>query len=203
MIWRRHVHEEGRRWNPPLPLQRRKCLPRALNHEGFAFSRPGSAARCKQWGSSCISTAHAIWRMHVHEEGRRWDPLMPLQRRKCLPHALNRRGVASSGPGSAMRAGHGANQASCPRLHAPGHAFGAPPNFTWGGRAFRPRRVPQRWPCQARVPGRCYMHGSSCWEVWLGRRSRIGRCPGQGAPVAARGAPPSAGAGALGGPSWH
>ena len=129
------------------------------------------SARFKQWGSSCISTAKMIWRRHVHEEGRRWNTPLPLQRRKCLPRALNNEKLAFSRPGSAARCKPGA------RVAFPRHAWSGVDMILWGstkfpqgGGAFRLRSVLQRRPYQARMLARCC--GSSSWEVRLGRRSR-------------------------------
>ena len=79
------------------PVACRACELIALS----GFVRHGTEAAGRPWHKQGISTAHAIWRGHAHEEGRRWDPPMPLQRRTCPPRALIRRGLAFPGPGSA------------------------------------------------------------------------------------------------------
>ena len=69
---------------------------------GFVWD--GTEAAGRPWHKQGISTrtAHVICRGHVHEEGSRWDPPMPLQRHyKCPPRALIRRGLVFPGPGSA------------------------------------------------------------------------------------------------------
>ena len=96
---------------------------------------------------------------------------LPMQRRKCLSHALNNEGCAFSRAEAPRGASRGLE------LHF--HNTHDLALILWdstkfhqggGGGAFRLRSVLQRRPYQARMLARCC--GSSSWEVRPGRRSR-------------------------------